>query len=115
MVEPAGGSGALDDAMEKLDLRKRHKRLYAPPAGRFEIVDVPPFDYLMIDGAGDPNSATEYQQAVEAFCTAAYTLQFRSKAELAATISFRCSRGCGGATTWTTSSPAGRTSGSGRC
>jgi hypothetical protein len=82
MVEPDGGSGALDDAMEKLDLRKQHKRLYTPPAGRFELIDMPHFDYLMIDGEGDPNSAADYVQAVEALYTAAYTLKFKSKAEL---------------------------------
>jgi len=68
--------------MEKLDLRKLHKRLYGPPAGRFETVDVPPFDYLMIDGEGDPNLAPAYTRAVEALYTAAYTLKFKSKAEL---------------------------------
>jgi hypothetical protein len=68
--------------MEKLDLRKQHKRLYSPPAGRFELINTPLVDYLMIDGEGDPNSAPEYAQAVEALYTAAYTLKFKSKAEL---------------------------------
>jgi len=68
--------------MEKLDLRKLHKRLYGPPAGRFETVDVPPFNYLMIDGEGDPNTAAEYRQAVEALYSAAYTLKFKSKTAL---------------------------------
>jgi hypothetical protein len=78
----AGVPGHLDDAMEKLDLKKQHKRLYVPPVGRFELIDMPPFDYLMIDGEGDPNSAADYVQAVEALYTAAYTLKFKSKAEL---------------------------------
>jgi hypothetical protein len=81
MVEPVGGSGALDDRMEKLDLRKLYKQLYSPPAGRFEIVDVPPFTYFMADGQGDPNRAPEYAEAVQALYSAAYTLKFRSKAE----------------------------------
>src|SRR4051812_42124543 len=68
--------------MEKLDIRKQHKPLYEPPAGRFELIDVPPFIYLAIDGAGDPNRAPEYAEAVQALYAAAYTLKFKSKAEL---------------------------------
>lgn len=82
MVEPLTGSGAMDDAMEKLDLRKQHKQLYLPAVGRFESITVPPFAYLMVDGEGDPNRATAYRQAVEALYGAAYAVKFESKAEL---------------------------------
>ncbi|HEX8936830.1 MAG TPA: GyrI-like domain-containing protein [Sphingomicrobium sp.] len=72
----------MDDAMEKLDLRKQHKQLYLPAVGRFESITVPPFAYLMVDGEGDPNRATAYRQAVEALYGAAYAVKFESKAEL---------------------------------
>jgi len=39
------------DKMEKLDLRKRLKHLYAPSAKKVEVVDVPEFKFVMIDGA----------------------------------------------------------------
>jgi hypothetical protein len=36
--------------MKKLDLRKQLKYLYAPSAKKVEIVDVPSFNFAMIDG-----------------------------------------------------------------
>lgn len=68
--------------MEKTDFRKELKTLYNPPADRFEIVDVPPLTYFMIDGSGDPNTAPSYAEAVEALYAASYTLKFMSKAAL---------------------------------
>lgn len=37
--------------MDKTDFRKTLKTLYNPPADHFEIVEVPPTAYFMIDGA----------------------------------------------------------------
>ena len=51
--------------MEKRDLRKELKHLYEPPAGRVVTVEVPTMQYLMLDGAGDPNASPAYQAAVE--------------------------------------------------
>ena len=65
--------------MAKIDFRKEMKALYAPPAGRFVTVDVPAMRFLMIDGAGDPNRAESYAQAVEALYSVAYTLKFAIK------------------------------------
>lgn len=63
----------------KLDLKKDLKHLYSPTAKAIEIVDVPPMRYLMIDGAGDPNTAQEYKDAVGALYSVAYTLKFAIK------------------------------------
>lgn len=68
--------------MEKIDFRKALKTLYDPPKGRFVTVEVPPLDYFMVDGAGDPNTAPAYAQAVEALYSASYTLKFMSKKDL---------------------------------
>ena len=65
--------------MSKIDLKKEWKELYRPSAKQVSIVDVPPFDYLMIDGRGDPNSAQEYKEAVEALYAVSYTLKFMLK------------------------------------
>jgi hypothetical protein len=46
------------------------------------VVDVPPMNFLMIDGHGDPNTAQEYQDAVEALYAVAYKLKFMSKREM---------------------------------
>jgi hypothetical protein len=45
-------------------------------------VDVPPLQFLMLDGQGDPNSSQEYQDAIEALYAVAYALKFMSKKEL---------------------------------
>ncbi|MBZ0302616.1 MAG: GyrI-like domain-containing protein [Anaerolineae bacterium] len=68
--------------MLKIDFKKDLKHLYNPPANRFALVAVPPMQFLMIDGAGDPNTAPAYTQAVEALYAVAYKLKFLSKAQL---------------------------------
>ena len=65
--------------MEKIDFKKTLKHLYNPPASRFTLVDVPPMNYLMIDGHGDPNTAPEFQENTEALYTLAYTIKFALK------------------------------------
>lgn len=68
--------------MPKVDFKKELKHLYGPSSRAFSVVDVPPLCYLMIDGQGDPNTALEYQQALEALYAVAYTLKFVSKRQL---------------------------------
>jgi hypothetical protein len=65
--------------MITIDLRKQFKHLYQPSARQFSIVDVPPLNFLMIDGAGNPNTAQEYKDAVEALYGLSYTLKFGVK------------------------------------
>lgn len=67
--------------MTKADLKKSIAA-YTAPRGSFEIVDVPPMQYLMVDGHGDPNTSEEYGEAVAAVFGVAYKLKFLSKAEL---------------------------------
>ncbi len=52
---------------------------YKPPAKQPQIVDVPAFAFLMVDGRGDPNTSQDYQDAVEALYTLSYTLKFALK------------------------------------
>ena len=68
--------------MAKIDLKKEHKALYAATAD-CTVVDVPELAYLMIDGAGDPNSAQEYRDAVSALFSVAYKTKFIAKADTA--------------------------------
>lgn len=65
--------------MNKVDLKKELKHLYQPSATRVAEVDVPPFQYLMIDGTGDPNRSKAYQDAVEALFALSYALKFKAK------------------------------------
>ena len=65
--------------MTKIDLKKELKHLYTPSAKEVSIVDVPPMNFLMIDGQGDPNTAQAYQEAIEALFSVSYTLKFMIK------------------------------------
>jgi hypothetical protein len=63
---------------EKLDWKKDLKNLYFPPVNPV-TVDVPSMNYLMLDGHGDPNQSTQFQTAVEALFSLAYTTKFAMK------------------------------------
>jgi len=74
-------AAARTNTMDKIDLKKEFKTLYNPPK-EFTIVDVPPMQYLMVDGHGDPNTAPSYTEAVEALFSVSYALKFASKKQL---------------------------------
>lgn len=66
---------------DKVDF-KRTLGSYRAARGRFELVDVPDMRYLMVDGHGDPNTSTAWDDALAALYPVAYTLKFASKQEL---------------------------------
>lgn len=49
---------------------------YQAERGEFRVVEVPPMQYLTVDGAGDPNTGQEYADALAALYPVAYTLKF---------------------------------------
>ena len=65
----------------KIDL-KREISAYSAAAGVFAVVDVPPLQYLMVDGRGDPNTSTAYRDAIASIYPVAYKLKFASKQAL---------------------------------
>jgi len=65
--------------MAKIDFKKELKHLYNPSTKKVEIVDVPMMNFLLIDGSGDPNTAQEYKDAVEALFAVSYALKFMVK------------------------------------
>lgn len=65
--------------MQKIDLKKEFKQLYQPSAKEVATVEVPPFNFLMVDGHGDPNTSPEYAAAVEALFSVSYTAKFMLK------------------------------------
>ena len=70
-------------AVEKLDLRKRYKDLYAPPAKVVQEVDVPDLLFTMLDGTVEagtgPSDSEGFRQSMEAMYGVAYGLKFMSK------------------------------------
>jgi hypothetical protein len=79
--------------MEKLDLKKTLKHLYEPSAKAFAVVEVPPMNFIMIDGHGNPNNSPEYVESLQALYSAAYTLKFNIKKELAVDYPVMASEG----------------------
>ncbi|MFF2275692.1 GyrI-like domain-containing protein [Agromyces sp. NPDC058126] len=61
---------------------KREIPSYTAAHGRFDLVEVPPLRYAMVDGEGDPNTVPEYAAAVEALYAVSYAAKFQSKREL---------------------------------
>ena len=65
-------------SVTKLDLRKSLHNFYSPPAGQVELIDLPPMEYIMVDGEGEPGGES-FQHAMGVLYNLAYTLKFRSK------------------------------------
>jgi len=69
--------------MQKLDLKKDLKYLYQPSAKKIEAVDVPAMNFIMIDGAIEPNEmpgkSPLFLENMAALYGAAYTLKFTAK------------------------------------
>lgn len=55
---------------------------YRAPRGQFHVVEIPHRQYLMVDGAGDPNTAAAFTDAITALYPVAYALKFIARAEL---------------------------------
>ncbi len=68
--------------MKKTDYKKELKHLYSGKVGRPVAVEVPPMNFVMIDGHGDPNTSQEYADALAALYAVAYTIKFMCKNEL---------------------------------
>lgn len=65
--------------MLKTDFKKQDKALYSGKVGRFDVIDVPEMNFLMIDGMGDPNTSPAYGRAVAAIYGLGYGLKFFGK------------------------------------
>jgi hypothetical protein len=65
--------------MQTLDLIKQYQSLYLQPKNSVSIVEVPKFNFLRIDGKGNPNNNPDYSDALGALYSVAYTLKFAVK------------------------------------
>ena len=55
------------------------KQYYSPPVKQPQIITIPPMNFLMINGHGDPNNDPSYPLAISALYTLSYTLKFDLK------------------------------------
>jgi hypothetical protein len=69
--------------MTRIDFKKDLARLYRPSAREAALVEVPAMNFLMVDGAGDPNRERSYREAVEALFSVSYAIKFKVKKTLA--------------------------------
>jgi len=69
--------------MITLDLKKEYKALYLPSAKKVELINVPPLQFAMIEGAiepgASPGNSPSFGDAMQAMYGIAYTLKFMSK------------------------------------
>jgi hypothetical protein len=69
--------------MQTLDLKKQLKQLYSPSAKQVELVELPAFNFLMVDGAiekgFEPGTSPLFKENTEALYGIAYTLKFMLK------------------------------------
>lgn len=65
--------------MEKRDLKKELKEFYRASAKAPVLVRVPAFNYLCLEGRGDPKTSPAFTAGVEALYALSYTLKFMIK------------------------------------
>lgn len=65
--------------MLRIDFKKEYKSLYHPSDKEAVLIKVPPMNYLMVDGAGNPNTAREFKDAVKVLYGLSYALKFQLK------------------------------------
>lgn len=61
------------------DTNELLKQFYTPSVKQPQIITIPPFNFLMVDGHGDPNTSPEYSAVISALYTLSYTLKFDLK------------------------------------
>jgi hypothetical protein len=64
--------------MDAIDGKRLFREFYSPPR-RPVIVDVPEFAFVMVDGAGEPESSESFQASIGALYGTVYTLKFLPK------------------------------------
>ena len=66
--------------MKTLDLKKDLKAFYKPSAKKVEFIEVPRFQFLMVDGAiepgMEPGNSPLFEENMQAMYGMAYTLKF---------------------------------------
>jgi len=72
-----------DAVVTKIDLKKELKRFYAPSAAAIAVVNVPEFNFAMIDGYMEPSerpaTSVAFQNAIAALSGVSFSLKSISK------------------------------------
>lgn len=65
--------------MDKTDFKKSDRPFYTAKTDRWTLVEVPDWQFLFVEGEGDPQVSQSYSLAVSALYGLSYALKFRSK------------------------------------
>jgi len=68
--------------MKKIDFKKAFPKLYGAPTGAFVTIDVPPVQFVSVDGRGDPNSTPAYGRAIQWLYSVSYAMKFATKGDM---------------------------------
>jgi hypothetical protein len=65
-------------AAVKLDFKKEYREFYSPPEGQVQLIEVPPLQFLNVEGSGEPGGR-DFTYAVAALYGLAFTIQMERK------------------------------------
>lgn len=60
--------------MDKMDYKKAYKELYQPKT-KPELITIPPIQYVVVQGKGNPNTSEAYQEAISLLYSLSYTIK----------------------------------------
>jgi len=69
----------MTQILKKTDHRKRFASLYKPRIGRVHEVEIPEFNFLMVDGRGGPYKSPDFIDAIKALNSVSYVFKFHIK------------------------------------
>jgi hypothetical protein len=75
--------------MKRYNYRKEYKHLFSPSDQEPEIVQVPPFKYLILEGYGSPEKKKDFQEKMQSVYGLSYTLQMLMRMNKAEPFDFR--------------------------
>jgi hypothetical protein len=65
---------------DSFDFKKEHRNLYQPSTTP-SVIDVPEMIFIMVEGAGDPNTSASYAKALEILYGLSYTIKMSNKGD----------------------------------
>lgn len=65
--------------MSKTDYKKVYRELYKPKKKEMSLLEVPEFNYIMVDGEGNPNKSEEFQAVIDILYGLSYKIKFMCK------------------------------------
>lgn len=64
--------------MNKKDYKKIYKDIYVPPM-QPQLIELPPISYVCVEGKGDPNTSSFFQEAISLLYGLSYTIKMNRK------------------------------------